>query len=900
ESQMPRPLGDTPEACAKLAGEFAPYLGRLLSRDGADLDLSGFDALETELGRIFSTLDAAAKDPWDMDTAMSRLRRLKRRAHLIIALLDLSIRWGVDDVTAALTRLADASVVCALATASAARGVSIDGLFIIAFGKMGAFELNYSSDIDMAAFFNPDRFSGGDRGPVDTGVRVVKDVCRLLDTQTEDGYVFRTDLRLRPDPGSTPVAVSTKRAENYYQSVGQNWERMAWIKARPCAGDLEAAAAFQDVMAPFIWRRHLDYWALADVHAIKRMINDQIEDCDGAGGFDVKLGAGGIREIEFFAQTQQVIIGGRDPDLRIPKTVDALEALRAHGHVSDEVTTDLVSAYRVLRSLEHRVQMLNDEQTHTLPQSDERRLAVARLMGFGDLEELDRGVLKVRQRVMDIYRDLFAKDQSTGPAEQLGNLVFTGVDDDPGTLATLARLGFGRPADVVARMRKWHYGNVAATRSRRGQELLTAITPQLLLAMSLTGEPTQAFAQFTRFFEGLNAGIQVLSMLEAEPDILSDLVSTLAIAPRLANILARRPNLLEALLTDPGDGVFELDDDRPFEEAIDQARRFHRDQTFLIGHRLLNGLLNARDAAAAWTHLADQMVQSMAKAAARETERRFGAAPGQWCVFGMGSLGAGELTAASDLDLLVIYDLADGQDGSAQAWFTRFTQRLVTALSAPTAEGLLYEVDLRLRPSGRSGPVAVRLPAFDVYHHNDAWTWEHMALTRMRHTAGDSALAMKTREVALSAIDERSGRASIAVDIADMRGRLHNEKPGKGLWDLKLDAGGLTDIEFHVQRRLLERGGALAIAPDMLAAFDQLAQERPSEREVMEQLSSAWIDLTSIRQVLAIAVGDPDPGSFSVGLRDRLCRAVRIDDFPALEALILKQKSTVMEALSGL
>ena len=894
------PLGRTLTETADLAATHAPYLNRLLQRDADGLSLGHKGSLEDEFRAGIAKMLELSQAPRPLGETMASLRRIKRRAHLVIALLDLSGAWPLARVTGALTELADASVSAALATALANRGLEGDGFFIIAFGKMGAHELNYSSDIDMAAFFDPDVFAGGERGPVDSGVRLMKDVCQLLGSQTEDGYVFRTDLRLRPDPSSTPIAVSTRRADAYYQSVGQNWERMAWIKARPCAGDISAANRFCHAMEPFVWRRHLDYWALADVLAIKRMIREKVGgEGFGAAGFDTKLGVGGIREIEFFVQTQQIILGGRDDGLRQSGTLQALSALVDAGHVPPETADWLTSAYDTLRALEHRIQMLNDEQTHTLPVDDVRRMAVAELMGASDLDAFDLGVVSVRTHVNEIYLDLFAhEDPAAADDLELGNLVFAGVDDDPGTTQTLDRLGFSKPQSVTDRFRRWHYGSIPATRSRRAQELLTAITPNLLVAMSQTGEPDQAFNHFVGFFEGLSSGVQILSMLQVEPDLLSDLVSTLAIAPRLAKILAKRPELLETLVSKPLSPDIKVSPELGFEEAMDEARRLHRDQTFLIGHRLLNGHVEARTAAAAWTRLADDVVTAMARVAAKECERRFGASPGAWCVFGLGSLGAGELTAASDLDIQIIYELFEGESPERQTWFTRFTQRLVTALSAPTAEGQLYEVDLRLRPSGRAGPVAVRLAAFQKYQMDEAWTWEHMALTRMRPTVGDESLAQRTLKYGLTAIQSRANHARITEDIRDMRARLMREKPGKGVWDIKHDPGGLIDIEFHVQRRLLELAGEQSIQPGMLEAMGQIASALPEESDRMRVLKDSWVDLTSLRQVLTMAVDQADADRFSDALKDRLARALRLDTFEETEARLREAKTSVTQALT--
>ncbi|MEO0608689.1 MAG: DUF294 nucleotidyltransferase-like domain-containing protein, partial [Pseudomonadota bacterium] len=595
-------------------------------------------------------------------------------------------------------------------------------MFAIALGKMGAFELNYSSDIDFAVFFDPQRFRGGDREPGDAAVRVISRAIRLLNDRTRDGYVFRTDLRLRPDPSSTPLAVSTRRAALYYESVGQNWERMVWIKARCAAGDAGASDQFLTALEPFIWRRHLDYWAIADVYAVKSMINSKAgERAERDVTPDVKLGPGGIREIEFYVQTQQIILGGRNPSLRVRGTLEGLSALVELGSVSRATAADLSAAYRALRMVEHRIQMLDDAQTHTLPSFETKRAAVAALCGYSELEAFDKAVFETRKCVHEHYGKLFADETRKRESAGDGNLVFTGVDDDPGTIENLTKLGFKAPKQVINSVRQWHRGRTPATRTTRGRELLTALLPDLLAAMGHTGEADEAFRRFSRFFEGLRSGVQVLSMLVAEPELMDDLVTTLALAPRIADVLARRPGLLEALLSvSDRKSPPQMDDAIEFETGMDRMRRWHGEQAFLVGHNLLHGKLSAKDAAAAWTDLADTCVERMSQLAALETVRRYGPAPGVWCVVGLGRLGGGEMTASSDLDLLVIYDSNDQSD--AQVWFTRFTQRLIAALSAETGEGTLYETDMRLRPSGRAGPVATSITSFERYHQNDAWT----------------------------------------------------------------------------------------------------------------------------------------------------------------------------------
>jgi len=886
-------LSNDPVEAVRLGAECAPYISRLIARNATAMEQLA------EIGPV-ALIDEACKAAFlaggadGIDEAMVTLRGAKQVAHLAIAAGDLSGALTQTQVTEAITRFADVSLQAALTAALVKRGYQPAGLFIIALGKMGAGELNYSSDIDVAAFYDPDVFDGGERHPGDAATRVLKDVAKIMEERTGDGYVFRTDLRLRPDPSSTPLAVSIRMAEVYYESVGQNWERMVWIKARPCAGDEDCARQFLEVLRPFVWRRHLDYWAIGDIHAIKRMVNAKVRDPSLSNpAAHVKLGPGGIREIEFFAQTQQLILGGRNEGLRLRGTLETLGALAEMGVVETDTQAQLTEAYHALRAVEHRIQMLGDEQTHTLPEDTDERLAVARLCGIDELAVFDAAVLATRRYVHGIYQGLFADEEVKTAEAEAVNLVFTGVDDDPGTVQTLSAFGFSQPARVIETIRHWHRGHTSATRTSRGRGLLTAILPGLLRAMSETGEADTAFLRFEAFFEHLPSGVQTLSMLLAEPALMEDLVTTLALAPALAATLGKRPALLEALI-DPGAlREFELAPEMSFEEAMDAARRYHRERSFLIGHRMLHGLIGGSAAGEAFSALADALVIAMAAAAERETIRKFGPAPGLWSVSALGKLGGREMTATSDLDLLVIYRVEE--DGAPQQWFTRFTQRLITALSAPTGEGALYEVDMRLRPSGNAGPVAVRLNAFERYQREDAWTWEHMALTRLRPIAGDAGLLTDVVGAAQSVLAAPDDPAKISADIADMRVRLAKEKADKaGLWELKQGSGGLIDVEFVVQQALLLRGGDQTVIPSTQAALDSLETSGDLAVNDVDALRRAHRKLHILQQILRLAVGDKfDPEAASSGLKSRLARGLEVADFAAAETELSELKSAV-------
>ncbi|HEY5290338.1 MAG TPA: glutamine-synthetase adenylyltransferase, partial [Caulobacteraceae bacterium] len=570
----------------------APYLASLCTREPERLARTLADPPEERLESILRAAGECALEP-DIALAEARLRGLKSDLHLLAALADLGGVWNLTQVTGALSQFADAAVRSALTQAAreaVARGRltalgegaegPVPGLFVVAMGKHGAFELNYSSDIDLMVFHEPSALPlAAGVEPDATAIRITERLATLLQARTADGYVFRVDLRLRPDPSSTPVAVSVPAAFGYYESVGQNWERAALIKARVVAGDVPRGEAFLADLAPFIWRRNLDFAAIADIHSIKRQIHaHKVDDRLTAAGADLKLGRGGIREIEFFVQTQQLILGGRHPDLRSLRTLDALQALAASGQVSAAVAADLAAAYDRLRAWEHRVQMIGDEQTHRLPTAATERRRVAALAGYPDLASFDSAASKTLRTVNKHYGALFAGEEAL--SSRHGSLIFTGVDDDPETLATLARMGFNHPAQISSAIRAWHHGRIGPTRSERGRELLTRLAPRLLEAAAATGAPEAAFTRFSDFFSRLTSGVQVQSLFLAQPALLALVVRIMAFAPRFATTLARHPAALDALLDPDFFGPIEapaglaerLAESKDFEAAMDLAR----------------------------------------------------------------------------------------------------------------------------------------------------------------------------------------------------------------------------------------------------------------------------------------------------------------------------------------
>ncbi len=906
----------------------APYLATLAARDG--------DVAEAIVGDgapfvVAAALEAArsAGAVEDFEEVMRLLRVAKRKAHLAIAVADLSGAWSLEEVTGALSDLADSALASALQAAARvviARGqmrapAAVDpanpapGLLLIAMGKHGARELNYSSDIDFSVFYDADVLPTAEDEPRRLAVRLAQLLVRAMEEVTVDGYVFRTDLRLRPDPASTPIAVSLAAAEVYYQSVGQNWERAAFIKARACAGDIAAGEEFLASLKPFIWRRNLDYAAIADVHSIKRQILARHNRSDiDTGAFDVKLGRGGIRDIELFAQTQQLILGGRDASLRVRGTCDALAALRAAGRVEPGAETTLVEAYGVYRAIEHRIQMLADEQTHKIPADAEGRADLAALAGCDDWAALDLALLARRRAVAAIDAKLFSSEDSL--ADPLGSLVFTGVEDDPETLETLRGLGFSQPHRVSETVRGWHHGRIRATRSERAREILTAIMPKLLRAIGESGEADTAFARFSDFFAGLPAGVQVLALFQAHPRLLADLADVLGLAPLMADALARRPALLDAMVEPafarpvaqdaPGRRQAALlrlaEEADGFEGAINAARRFHREEALRISLQTLQGRASAAEAGDAHADLAEACVAVLAGVAADEIARLHGAAPGAFVVLALGKFGGRELTARSDLDIMIIYDAADGAESNgarplaAGDYYAKLSQRLISALSAPTEEGLLYDVDMQLRPSGSKGPVAVRLSTFTHYYATDAWTWELLALTRARIVAGGAALGGRVMDATRAVLGQPRPVATVLADARDMRARMDKERPGGGLWDLKLTPGGMVDVEFVAQTLSLVAGPD-TVRPSTIAALDVLQGAGKLPAADATRLRTALTLYADLQQVLKVCFEDRfEPAIASGRLKALLARLAKADSFAALEKRLSDTQTAVRAA----
>ncbi|ODT47365.1 bifunctional [glutamine synthetase] adenylyltransferase/[glutamine synthetase]-adenylyl-L-tyrosine phosphorylase [Devosia sp. 63-57] len=907
----------------------APYLLELTRThaawlaDALDGDIeTAFAALLEEVGETGRTADEASVG--------QMLRMAKGRTALLAAVAETGGAWTTARATEALSDLADAALEAALdllmrqafdkgqlvLSAEEARAAN-SGLAIFALGKHGGRELNYSSDIDIVAFFDPQKTVLVDPGEA-TKIysRMVQKLVGLMEDRQAYGYVFRTDLRLRPDPGSTPVAISVDAALAYYEVRGQNWERAAWIKARPCAGDKAVGELFLKELAPYVWRKHLDFATIADIQAMKRQINVAKNVGDiRVEGHNVKLGRGGIREIEFFAQTQQLIAGGRDKALRVRPTAKALAALAAANWISPTTAEELTETYWYLRAVENRLQMLRDEQTHIMPATAEDVAVIGRLLGEPDLARFEANYRAALERVTRYYAELFTQGESLGSGE--GNLVFTGSDDDPGTLETLTGMGFADAHKAIETVRKWHYGGYGATRASAARAHLTELLPALLATLGRAGNADEALARFDNFLSRLPSGVQLFALLRNHEQLRTLLVQFMASAPRMAEAVIHRAHVMDGLI-DPAFAsdvtrrdvlVAKVDsflaEARSYEEVIDRARIIGQEQKFLVAAGLLSGTVSATGAGEQFTALAETLLNRLFISVQAEFAKRHGTISGaSVALLAFGKMASREMTFTSDLDFIMLYDGPDTEsDGerplATPHYFARLTQRLVAAVSAPTAEGVLYEADMRLRPSGNAGPLATSLSGFRAYHRDNAWTWEHLALSRARVVASTDGLGAAVDDAIAEVMNRPRDHAKTIEDVVSMRALMAKERKPRHLFDLKLATGGLVDLEFIAQSAQLVAGQQVhlpqAQTARVLARLGETGLVPQGQR--LAEIHSLY---SIILQVMSSALISPfKDEAWTPAFKDLLAQLAHYPDFGRLELDIKEMQAEVAEAASA-
>lgn len=811
----------------------APFLARALDRQGALADMlaqgESEQALEWARGR------------GEHDDPGIGLRRYRLALATALAIGDLAGALTLEQVMAALSAFADHALDTAIRAAIAQRTgeARADGMIALALGKQGAGELNYSSDIDPILLYDPATLPcRRDEEPGEAAQRYARQVVKLLSENTAEGYVLRVDLRLRPAAEISPLAVSRGVALNHYQGQALAWERAAFIRARAAAGDIAAGEAFLAEISPFIWRQVLDFGAIEEIRALTLRIREGHGGPPHPGpGFDLKRGRGGIREIEFFAQTHQLIHGGRDRSLRVRGTRAALDALAAAGRIDPDDALVLGTAYDRLRTLEHRLQMIHDRQTHSLPDGDALD-AVARLDGLEGGAALVAELTALTDRTGAIYERLIGQEKRPAAATPQPNQ----------RVAELAEMGFAEPELLAARIEEWRDGRYACVRSPQAIEAFDRLLPRLLEALAASDDPARAIARWQSVLERTQSAIAQFRLLAAEPELLGRFVAALTLSPILADEIARRPETLDVLLdrkTFRFEGHYEdtlarmrigpARDD--YEARLDCIRHVTNEVRFALGVSLVTAQHKPSLIGAALSQTAEAAIAVARDAATQEFAAKHGRiAGGELVILGLGRLGGGALTHASDLDMIYLFtgSFAAQSDGArplgATLYFNRLASRVSAALSVPTAQGALYEVDTRLRPQGKQGPLAVSVEAFAKYQRESAWTWEHMALNRARVLVGSDAARAEV-EAVIGAV-KRSTRAPevLRKDVLTMRSEMAQHKPPRGGLDVKLLRGGLVDVEFLVHFLQLRHAGSMAdrdpamLSSDFAAVIPALAR----------------------------------------------------------------------------
>jgi len=910
--------------------EASPYLFELLRADPARVARLLRADPDQQLAELIARTEAAVAASASEAEAMVALRRMKSEAALLVALCDIGDVWPVMRVTAALTDVAVASVQLALRyqlRQEAARGKleplctdrpeNGSGLVVLAMGKMGAGELNYSSDIDLIVFFDLNAPTlAPDIEPQPFFVRVTQGMARMLNQRTADGYVFRVDLRLRPDPASTQVAISTAAAMNYYEREGRTWERAAMIKASPCAGDAAAGEALIAEIAPFVWRRHLDFAALTDVHDMKRQMQTFRGQTEIAvEGHNVKVGRGGIREIEFFAQTQQLIAGGRHRELRVRPTLAALDVLATSNWITYQARDELTLAYLFLRRVEHRLQMIADEQTHTLPEDVEAIERFARFLGFDSRAAFAEQLLAHLNCVQGHYSKLFEADQVVDTSA-LPPVDYAAGPDDQRLAEHLIALGFKKPAMVAETLRQWMAAEYRVLRVDSTRRAFLEFVPSLIEGLGRAEQPDNAVIAFDRLLQALHRGGRLVSLLSQNKELVVLVALVLSAAPRLGDMVARQPQIMDGLIDPRFFGAMPdqrelsarlaatLSDADSYEEFLDRLRVFGQESLFLIGTRILSGTVSTQQASIAFADVAQGIVDTVHRLVTDQFVSQYGRIKGQeTAIVAMGRLGSREMTAASDLDLILIYDFDHEQPDSdgprslhGAQYFARFTQRLISAFTTRTNYGVLYDIDMRLRPSGRAGPLASRLDSFAEYQDHEAWTWEHMALTRARVISASPEFRVKIEAIIREILTRPRDTSVIARDVVEMRHAIAQEKGEDDIWDLKYAAGGLIDIDFIAQYLQLVHAAAM---PDILSAgtlsvLDNAARlgVLPSaDAELLRSAARLYHDLT---QIVRLCVSDKfSPATAGEDLLRVLVRAGDAPDFSSLEARVKETQAEV-------
>lgn len=883
-------MSDAIRDALKRAEANSPFLALLIERNPdlvATIETGDFD------GALAASL--ARQD----DNVGTMLRKQRQGVALVTAIADLAGSWDLTRVTRELSDFADHALEIAIATAIEERmpGSPNQGFAVIALGKHGGRELNYSSDIDPIFLFDPNTLPHRERDDVtEAAVRYGKRIIELLSVIDADGYVFRVDMRLRPSPEISPISLPVEAAISYYESSALAWEQAAFIRARACAGDRKLGDYFLSAIQPFIWRKSLDFGQLKNITAMTAQIRDHYAKGQKLGpGYDVKRGIGGIRECEFFAQAHQLIHGGRDPSLRIADTRDALAALAKAGQIAASDADTLSRGYEKLRCIEHRLQMHGDRQTHTIPENAEVLAQVVQLAGFVDSDAMLVGLAETTGAVAAVYDQLAGTSEDTAPRM---------ADEGLPLEEQLRDYGYADPAAVMQRVARWRSGKVRCIRSESAREAFETVLPAIMHALAGSPDPDNALARFDNMIEALPSAINIFRLMEARPALLQLVADILSYAPTLAEALARRAEFLDALIDAsaldlPGDtaelvaAMQARCGKADYQEQLDIVRAFVGEKRFALGVQLIEGRADAMAVAKAYANLAEAALDVLTEATVEEFRQAHGAVPdSELVILALGRLGGEALTHASDLDLILLFtgDYSAESDGDRSLggtqYYNRLAQRVVGALTVPTASGALYEVDTRLRPSGNQGPLCVSFDSFDRYQREDAWTWEHMALTRARPVFGSA----KSRGAVQAIIDDvlKTPRDTdkLLTDVRQMRRDMAEHKQPKGALDIKLLPGGLVDLEFIVHAIQLKTGDGLH--PQLAPAIAELV----TKGHVPEAMTASYVLLGRLLVLFRLIA--PDFAIPAEPAQQLIAKSLDLPDWAAVDTAIEQARGVVL------
>ena len=906
---------DDPAARELLGSIFSnsPFLTRCIVSDIPFLKELMTRGPDTALGRVIAHLKDDLDQATEPDRLMRELRVARRRVALLVALADLVGLWPLERITQALSDFADVALSAAISHLlwrAAENGdlVLADEVFpeidcgyvALAMGKHGARELNYSSDIDLIVLYEPMKIDyRGRKSPQEAMVRMTQRLAAILQERTADGYVCRVDLRLRPDPGATPVAISCAAARAYYAERGESWERAAMIKARSAAGDTALGRALLGDLTSFVWREPLDFWTLREIQAIKRRINVH----RGSGevavlGHNIKLGRGGIREIEFFAQTQQLIFGGRDPYLRCERTLDALSHMAEAGRIEERTADELSEAYEFLRQLEHRLQMVDDQQTQTLPSDDLGLARIAAFMAFDGIESFRDAVLHHLRRVEAHYGGLF--DAPVGPGGEAA-VGFTLDQPDEQAEELLRRHGFRDGPEAIRRLRRWHEPSFRARWDERSRELLVELLPRIVESTARMTDPDRVLESFESFLLGVRASRGLLSLLAANPGLLDLLVEILAAAPALAATLRRRPELLQFALSE---GFFSLLPERRLlmaevaeltrdagepQEVLERMVPWCHDHQLQIAVQALRHTIDSTQAGQAFCDLADAVVRRMFHHLSADLP------VAAMAVVALGPWGTRQLTHRRPLDILFITDDHDG----AVSLPVILARRLTTALGAPTAWGRLYPIDLDATPWGGPGPLVTPLEALREFCAGPGAAGARSMLIQARVVAGPAEF---TDRVA-AALDQilctkRPGEAAPA-DVSTSAAR----RGIAGARHPRHRAGGLDTLEDLVRAVQLRHAPdhPQVLEPSPARALAKLAATGVMAPATVRHLLEAHHLLRQMETLIDVAIdGVFDWQGAPEGLKSALVRAGGAADLASLQASLEAAGETVLAELASL